>query len=416
VIYPQRWGPLRTRYEDTGKPRKMLAIDGGGIRGLLTLGMLQEMEKLLAADSDRGVDFRLCEYFDYIAGTSTGAIVAAGLARGMPVATLIQFYRDYGREIFEPASILKRLSSLYNADPLREHLRQVFNADDFGKWQEGAPDRDLSPDHLKCLLMVVTRNITTDSPWPISSNQDARYNDPSRKDCNLKIPLWQLVRASTAAPIYFPPEVLNWDPGDPSKSFTFVDGGVTPYNNPAFLLFRMATHPAYRVGWRTGEKNLQIVSLGTGSAPTPNFKRNEVIPASLVGLPGALLYGIQIDQDTNCRTIGRCVYGEPLDREIRDLTFRDASEELAMEEWLKAQSVPLDVDRGRAFLYARYNADLSAEGLERLGFPSVDPEKVQKLDAVDQMDNLLAIGQAAGQQILLEHFGSFIAGKKDAVT
>jgi hypothetical protein len=78
--------------------------------------------------------------------------------------------------------------------------------------------------------------------------------------------------------------------------------------------------------------------------------------------------------------------------------------------------VPLDVDRGRAFLYARYNADLSAEGLERLGFPSVDPEKVQKLDAVDQMDNLLAIGQAAGQQILLEHFGSFIAGKKDAVT
>ena len=48
VIYPERWGPLRARYEDAGKPRKMLAIDGGGIRGLLTLGMLQRMEKLLA--------------------------------------------------------------------------------------------------------------------------------------------------------------------------------------------------------------------------------------------------------------------------------------------------------------------------------------------------------------------------------
>ncbi len=411
MIYPERWGPLRDRYEDTTRPRKMLAIDGGGIRGLLTLGMLQRMEKLLADDSGRGPDFRLCQYFDYIAGTSTGAIVAAGLARGMSVATLIQFYQEYGREIFEPASIVKRLSSLYTADPLRKHLQQAFNADDNGNWQEGAPDRNLFPDHLKCLLLVVTRNVTTDSPWPISSNPDARYNDPSRKDCNLNIPLWQLVRASTAAPIYFPPEVLNWDPGDPSRSFTFVDGGVTPYNNPAFLLFRMATHPAYRVGWKTGERNLQIVSMGTGSASTPSFKA-QIIPANLAGLPGALMYGMQIDQDTNCRTIGRCVYGEPLDREIRDLTFRNASEKLVLEEWLEAQSVPLDVDQGRAFLYARYNADLSSEGLVRLGFPSVDPEKVQKLDAVDQMDNLLAIGQAAGQQIQLAHFGSFIEGKK----
>ncbi len=388
-----------------------MAIDGGGIRGLLTLGMLQRMETLLADELGRGADFRLCQYFDYIAGTSTGAIVAAGLARGMSVATLIQFYQDYGREIFEPASILKRLSSFYTADPLRQHLQQAFNTDDNGNWQPGAPDRNLFPDHLKCLLLVVTRNVTTDSPWPISSNPDARYNDPSRPDCNLRIPLWQLVRASTAAPIYFPPEVLNWDPGDPAKTFTFVDGGVTPYNNPAFLLFRMATHPAFRLGWETGERKLQIVSMGTGSAATPSFK-NQIIPANLAGLPGALMYGMQIDQDTNCRTIGRCAYGELLDREIRDLTLRDAAEELVLEEWLKARAIPLDVDQGRAFLYARYNADLSSEGLVRLGFPSVDPEKVQKLDAVDQMDNLLKIGQAAGQQIQLAHFGSFVNSKK----
>ncbi len=85
-----------------------------------------------------------------------------------------------------------------------------------------------------------------------------------------------------------------------------------------------------------------------------------------------------------------------------------------MEEWLKTQAVPLEVDRGRAFLYARYNADLSSEGLVRLGFGSVDPEKVQKLDAVDQMDNLLAIGQAAGEQIHLAHFGSFVEGNTGA--
>jgi len=50
-----------------------------------------------------------------------------------------------------------------------------------------------------------------------------------------------LIRASTAAPVYFPPEILQWDPVDHSKTFVFVGGGVTPYNNPAFLLYRIAT-------------------------------------------------------------------------------------------------------------------------------------------------------------------------------
>ncbi|MDQ2945915.1 MAG: patatin-like phospholipase family protein, partial [Acidobacteriota bacterium] len=349
----------------------------------------------------------LCEYFDYISGTSTGAIIAAGLARGMSAAQLIEFYQRYGNEIFAKSSILKRLNSFYTADPLRQLLRRVFNADDQGNHDPSSPDRNLLPEHLKCLLMVVTRNVTTDSPWPISSNPDGRYNDPARQDCNLRIPLWQLVRASTAAPVYFPPEVLNWDASDPAKTFLFVDGGMTPYNNSAFLLYRMATHPAYRLGWRTGEQNLLIVSIGTGSAVSPQFKQNEIIPMNLAGLPGALMYGIQVDQDTNCRTVGRCTYGEPLDREIRDLTCRDAADDCSMEDWLKAESKSLEQDLGRAFLYARYNADLSSEGLDKLELTGIEPDKVQKLDAVDQMDNLLKIGTAAAKQIDLKHFGNF---------
>ena len=403
MIHPEHWGHLRSRYEDISKPRKMLAIDGGGIRGLLTLGMLQSLEEKLAAASGRGNKFRLCDYFDYISGTSTGAIIAAGLARGMSSAELIRFYKDFGVQIFEKTNILKRLSSFYKADPLRKLLREVFNAGN----SDQETDTNLFPEYLKCLLMVVTRNITTDSPWPISSNPDARYNDPKRPDCNLKIPLWQLVRASTAAPIYFPPEVLNWDPDDPLKTFAFVDGGVTPYNNSAFLLFRMATQPAYRLGWKTGEKNLLIVSMGTGSAASPNFKQNGLIPANLLGLPGQIMYGIQVDQDINCRTVGRCTYGDKIDRELLDLTCRDAEAHCSPEEWFQADHKSLDEDLGRAFLYARYNADLSAEGLAKLGLPSLDPEKVQKLDAVDQIENLLKIGTAAAKQIDLKHFGSF---------
>ena len=120
---------------------------------------------------------------------------------------------------------------------------------------------------MKTLLLVVTRNVTTDSPWPISTNPDAAYNDPARADSNLNMRLWQIVRASTAAPIYFPPEVIECEPGDPARTFVFVDGGMTPYNNPSFLLYRFATDPAFNLEWERGEDKLLLISVGTGAAP-----------------------------------------------------------------------------------------------------------------------------------------------------
>jgi hypothetical protein len=393
---PELWGPLKSRYEDPQRPHRLLALDGGGIRGLISLGILERVETLLAETTGDKESFRLSQWFDYIAGTSTGAIVAAGLARGMRVKELIQFYRDNGTAMFESTHLIKRLVSFYQADPLRKKLRDVFGA-----------DTTLEPQHLKCLLLVVTHNVTTDSPWPISSNPEAVYNDPSRKDCNLRIPLWQLVRASTAAPVYFPPEVLQWDPGDSSKAFIFVDGGVTPYNNPAFLLYRMATSARYRLGWKTGERNLLVVSVGTGAAATPTFKTNLNLASNALGLPGHLMYAIQVDQDINCRTVGRCTYGAMIDRELLDLTCRVALDSAARDEWLNSAHRSLDEDLGRDFLYARYNADLSREGLDALDCADIRPEDVQQLDSVEHMDELLRVGRAAGRQVSLSHYGSF---------
>ena len=108
------------------------------------------------------------------------------------------------------------------------------------KTEMGA-ETTLGSDKLQTLLILVMRNATTDSPWPVSNNPYAKYNDPARHDCNLTLPLWRLVRASTAAPTYFPPEVVPIGP----NNFIFVDGGVTMYNNPAFLAFLMATTEAY---------------------------------------------------------------------------------------------------------------------------------------------------------------------------
>jgi hypothetical protein len=294
------------------------------------------------------------------------------------------------------------LNSLYRDGPLQQQLRQVFG-----------DTTDLKPEHLQTLLLVVTRNVTTDSPWPISSNPEARYNVLTRSDCNLCIPLWKLVRASTAAPIYFPPEVIEVDPRDPSKTFVFVDGGVTPYNNPAFLLYRFATDPAYRLQWPTGEKKLLLVSVGTGAAPTGGSTASDPeqnLLSTGLGIPSALMYGSLIDQDINCRAIGRCTYGDVIDRELLDMVPREGADEGRLPERLARRPIPLGNDLGRSFLYARYNVDLSDEGLANLGITGIKSEDARKMDKADeeQIDMLLRIGSKAAKQVKVkEHFGAF---------
>ena len=385
------WGKLADRFEGKeNEKHKILALDGGGIRGILTLEVLARMEEILAEATGGGDDFRLCHFFDYVGGTSTGAIIAAGLARGMSANELLDFYEKTGPAMFDKQFILKRWNALYKSKPLKKELQKVF-----GK------DSTLEPEYLECLLLTVTRNRTTDSPWPISSNPRARYNNLDRKDCNLKIPLWQIVRASTAAPVFFPPEVIWWDPNDDSKAFVFVDGGLTPYNNPAFLLYRMATDPGYNLNWASGEDKLLVISVGTGAAAAlveGVEDPNRGLLGNVAALPSALMYGAMVDQDTNCRSIGRCVHGAELDREIRDMIPRDE----------KAEKILLSQDLGRRFLYARYNADLSRDGLNAMGLPGIKPEDVQKLDSIEYIPDLRKVGRKVAEEIELEHFGTFI--------
>ncbi len=382
------WGHLEKRFgaKAAGAPRKLLALDGGGIRGVLTLQVLVRMEEILRGPSGQGKEFRLCNFFDYIGGTSTGAIIAAGLAIGMSAQELSDFYIATGPKMFAKAFLLERLRHLYKKEPLTEELKQTYGA-----------KTDLSSSRLKCLLLVVTRNVSTDSPWPISSNPFARYNRPGRKDSNLKIPLWQLVRASTAAPVYFPPEVMEWDPQDPSKTFLFEDGGLTPYNNPAFLLARMATARPYNLNWEAGEDRLLVMSVGTGSAPKEDaevYSSGKNAFANLANFPSALMYGAQVDQDINCRVVGRCLHGAPIDRELGDLIPRDAA----------GNPVPLSTDLGRQFLYARYNAELSARWLSARGLGDVDAAKVAQLDSVEHIKDLVRVGEKLAEEVAPEHF------------
>jgi hypothetical protein len=131
--------------------------------------------------------------------------------------------------------------------------------------------------------------------------------------------------------------------------------------------------------------------------------------STVAGLPGELMYGMLIDQDINCRTVGRCTYGAPLDSEILDLVPRQVHEGMTTAEQYQAPTIPLSTDLGRRFLYARYNADLSDTGLRNLGFPDVQPRNIQKMDAVENMTTLFKIGKAAGGAVQTSHFGPFLS-------
>lgn len=380
------WGSLENRFA-TPQPRKILSLDGGGIRGVITLQILAEIEKQLKEKLGKGDDFRLSDFFDYIGGTSTGAIIAAGLSLGMSVEQLLDFYLNKGKAMFDKNWLLKEWKSLYQSGPLLDALQETFGAD---------TDMHFDNGKFKCLLMVCTMNRSTDSPWPISNNPLAKYNDKLRADCNANIKLYQLVRASTAAPVYFPPETLQWNPNNPDETFVFVDGGVTPYNNPAFLLYRMATQPAYKLAWEVGEDKMLIVSVGTGASPSAGEYHN--IAGTLTNLPTNLMYATLTDQDINCRTIGRCTYGAPLDRELNDMVPMDAN----------GNVVDLSQDTKRHFLYARYNVDLSAEGLSALGLSNINSDHVRQMDSIQYIDDLQTVGKASAKQVSMAHFGSFV--------
>ena len=134
---------LRERLQKRG-PKKLLALDGGGIRGVLSLEILRKLESLLRTTSGNA-DYRLADYFDYISGTSTGGIIAAGLAIGMSVDKILEFYEQSGAQMFEPAKLRHRLSYHYQSEPLAKMLKCVFGEDT----QLGSISRNIAAADLK---------------------------------------------------------------------------------------------------------------------------------------------------------------------------------------------------------------------------------------------------------------------------
>jgi uncharacterized protein len=365
-----------------GAPKKLLALDGGGIRGVLSLEILAALESRLRGHY--GPDLTLAKYFDYIGGTSTGAIIAAGLAFGKSVAEIRQQYVSLGTRIFHKRLFPMWARSLYRDRPLTTELESFFG-----------PHRTLGDPELQTLLMLVLHNSNTDSPWPVSNCTNAKYNRADRylkspPDRNLDLSLTTLIRGSTAAPVYFPPQEIQIG----AERFTFEDGGVTPFNNPAMIMFLMATLPEYGLEWTVGEESMLVVSVGTGSSAAvhPNLLARKVnVLFEAKNLPSVFMNGASVGQDLMCRAFGRTRAGDQIDVELGGRIGRPGVS-------------------GSAFTYLRYNADLSGNALARAGITDQAKQaELRKLDAVGSISELQDLGARVGATIDLErHFDGFL--------
>ena len=367
----------KTKAKSNG-PHKILTLDGGGIRGAMSIEILAKIESIV---NKKGYE-SLADYFDYIAGTSTGGIIATGLSLGWSVEKIRNFYEQHAEAMFDKAFLLKMFRYKYSDENLKNILTKEIG------------DLKLGSNSLKTLLMLVMRNASTDSPWPISNNPFAKYNDKKRKHRNTDIPLWQLIRASTAAPTFFPPECVNV--GD--KEFVFVDGGVTSYNNPSFQTFLMATSEPYHLNWQTGEDQLLLVSVGTGSSPVAN---EGLLPGDMnllynaTTIPSALMFAASNEQDLLCRMFGNCLEGDPIDREIGDMCSSKGS-------------LSGGPNNAKMFTYMRYNAELTEHGFNELGLKKLDPQRMQAMDRANNLTGLQTIGRAvAKKRVLAKHFKDF---------
>jgi hypothetical protein len=356
--------------------RKLLSIDGGGVRGVVALEILARIEQVLRDETGDG-ELVLGDWFDYVGGTSTGAIIASGVALGLPVGRIQQLYRENMRAIFTRAGILGLVRARYDETGIETVLRREFGE-----------DRTLGSQDLRCLLLLGLRNSTTGSPWPVSSNPAAHYNQGPGS--NLDIPLWKLVRASSAAPTFFLPEEVEVG-GHP---FVFSDGAVTTLNNPALQLALMATLPAYNLGWPTGRDELLLVSVGTGTSEKaqPDLRAGDLTLLDYAtAVPEALIHSAAVQNDYLCRVLGDCRYGPALDSEIGDLV---GGAGLLRE--------PL-------FSYVRYDAETDPTSLEALGVTHLEAERLDRIDGVDFIDEMSEFGRAIGGVVDPAHFAGFVS-------
>jgi len=244
---------------DQGTRRYLLSIDGGGIRGIIPATLLVALERTTGRPAR--------ETFDFIAGTSTGAIITAGLAAGVPAQRVLDLYLTRAEEIFKrsPLSLPKRIvtGAMYSTDKLHEVIREELGA--AREWVLNDAPLD---------LLITAKRVGDGMPWYFVRDK------PTNSGRTGGLKLADCATASAAAPTYFKPWTI------PSIG-ALVDGGVGVAGNPVY----QACVEAFYYSGEYRPEETTVVSLGTGrfisrKRPTWLWSWLEWVLAELLRSPG----------------------------------------------------------------------------------------------------------------------------------
>jgi hypothetical protein len=201
-----------------------------------------------------------------------------------------------------------------------------------------------------------------------------------------------MFRASTGAPSFFEPELVDVGEGEQG---IFVDGGMSMMNNPSLQLFLAATLKGFNLNWQTGADQMLIISVGTGRRDKKLVGKKYKDPNLLVT---AQLAPDQFMTDANelvelmMHFIGKGLGKlRKIDEEVGDLS----------EDAINGQ---------KAFSYLRYNVEMHPDTFERLKLEGIEQQRIEDLmnmDAAKNVDELISIGEKAAEaEVSANHFPS----------
>lgn len=216
-------------------PFRILSLDGGGAKGFYSLGVLREIEGLIGK--------RLCEGFDLVFGTSTGAIIAALIARGLKIDEIHDLYREH------VPRIMARKRASEKSAALAELADEVFG--------------DTMFTDVKTNVGIVTTKWVIERPMIFKGNIKQAHGRVGTFVPGFGVPISHAVQASCSAYPFFEKKVVHTALGDDVE---LVDGGYCA-NNPTLYAIADATR-----AMGVSQEHLRVLSVGVGTYPQPKPK------------------------------------------------------------------------------------------------------------------------------------------------
>jgi patatin-like phospholipase/acyl hydrolase len=216
--------------------RRILSIDGGGIRGIIPAVVLMRLEERAGRP--------LREIFDFVAGTSTGALIAAAIAAGVPAKRILAIYTERSKEIFDTPVSARKLRLFFDGYMFdNENIERVL-CEEFGE------ARNWTLNDAPIRILLTARGVDGHAWYFVRDN-------PLNAQRTGKLSLVECAVASASAPTYFPPKYVSPKGGELiGKCF---DGGVGVTGNPVY----QACVEAFDYD-NFDPEDTRVLSLGTG--------------------------------------------------------------------------------------------------------------------------------------------------------